>query len=75
MRALHSTLMPTGMGVTNPKLSKGGGKLKEARHCTIPKILNKLEKEKSFWSRIENSSGKEKKTTNEKMHQSKFGGA
>ena len=61
MRALHSTLMPTGMGVTNLNLSKGGRKLKVARHCTIPNTLNKLEKEKGFWSIIENSSGKEKK--------------
>ena len=35
--------MPTGMGVTNPKLAKGGKKLKE-KHCTIPKTLNKIEK-------------------------------
>ena len=39
--------MPTGMGVTNPKLVKGGRKLKEAKHCTIPKTLNKM-KRKEF---------------------------
>ena len=55
-----STLMPTGMGVTNRKLVKGDRKLKETKHCIIPKTLNKYEKEKSFWSRIENSSGKGK---------------
>ena len=27
--------MPTGMGAANPKLSKGGRKLKRAKHCTI----------------------------------------
>ena len=36
--------MPTGMGVTNPKLAKGGRNLKKAKHCTIPKTLNKMEK-------------------------------
>ena len=51
--------MSTGMGVTNPKLAKGGIKLKKVKHCTIPKTLNKnnkkeKEKEKSFWSIIEN---------------------
>ena len=26
------TLLPTGMGVTNPKLTKGGRNLKKAKH-------------------------------------------
>ena len=34
--------MPIGMGVTNPKLAKGGRKLKKEKHCTIPKTLNKM---------------------------------
>ena len=38
--------MPTGMEVTNRKLVKGGRKLKEAKHCTISKSLNKYEKKK-----------------------------
>ena len=33
--------MPAGIGVTNPKLVKGGRKLKQTKHCTIPKTLNK----------------------------------
>ena len=32
------------MGVTNPKLSKGGRKLKKEKYCTIPKTLNKMER-------------------------------
>ena len=52
--------------VADPKLVKGGRKL-EAKHCTIPKSLNKYEKENSFWSKIETSSGKEK-AIEEKMH-------
>ena len=40
--------MPTGMRVTNPKLAKSGRKLKEAKHCTIPKTLNKNEKKRAF---------------------------
>ena len=28
--------MSTGVGATNPKLSKGGRKFKKAKHCTIP---------------------------------------
>ena len=39
--------MPTGMGVTNPKLSKGGRKLKKTKHCTIPKTLNINEKKRA----------------------------
>ena len=46
--------MPTGMGVADPNLAKGGRKLKKAKHCAIPKTLNKYEKDKSFYSRIEN---------------------
>ena len=34
-----STLMPTGMGATNPKFSKGGRKPKKTKHCTIPQNL------------------------------------
>ena len=40
--------MLNGMGDTNPKLSKGGRKLKKPKHCTIPKTLCKNGKEKSF---------------------------
>ena len=36
--------MPTGVGVTNPKLAKGGRKLKKAKHCIIPETLNKMER-------------------------------
>ena len=32
-----STLMPTGMGVTNPKFSKSARKPKKTEYCTIPK--------------------------------------
>ena len=55
--------MPTGMRVTNPKLAKGGKKLKKAKHCTIPKTLCRNRKEKSFWDEELNSkseSGKKK---------------
>ena len=34
-----STLMPTSMGVSNPKFSKSGRKPKKTKHCTIPKNL------------------------------------
>ena len=30
--------MPTSMGVVDPKLAKGGRKLKKAKHCTIPNL-------------------------------------
>ena len=40
--------MPTGMKVINPKLAKGDRKLKKAKHCTIPKTLNKNEKKRAF---------------------------
>ena len=36
--------MQNGMGITNPKLAKGGRKLKKTKHCTIPKTLNKMKK-------------------------------
>ena len=32
-----STLIPNGMGATNPKFVKGGKKLKKTKHCTILK--------------------------------------
>ena len=31
-----STLMPTGMGATNPKFAKSVRKPKNTKHCTIP---------------------------------------
>ena len=36
--------MATGMRVTNPKLAKGGRKLKKEKHYTIPKALKRNEK-------------------------------
>ena len=36
--------MPTGIGVTNPKLVKGGKNLKKEKDCTIPKTLNKMKR-------------------------------
>ena len=36
--------MPTGMGVIDPKLVKGGRKLKKTKHCTI---LSNLVRDKS----------------------------
>ena len=30
--------MPTGMGVADPKLDKGGRKLKKTKHCSIPNL-------------------------------------
>ena len=39
--------MPTGMGVTNPKLCKDGRKLKKTKHSTIPKTLNINEKRRA----------------------------
>ena len=48
---------------TNLKPTKGGRKLKKAKHCTIPKTLCKNGKEKSFWYGELNSkseSGKKK---------------
>ena len=50
--------MPTGMGVTNSKLSKGGRKLKKIKHCTIPKTLNINEKKRAFRMRTENGQHK-----------------
>ena len=34
-----STLMPIGMGATDPNFVKGGRKLKKEKHCTILKTL------------------------------------
>ena len=39
--------MPTSMGVTNPKLVKGGRKLNKEKHYTIPKNLNKMKKKRA----------------------------
>ena len=36
------------MGVTNPKLAKSGRKLKKAKHCTIPKTLNKKKRKDAY---------------------------
>ena len=36
------------MGVTNPKLVKDGRKLKKAKHCTIPKTLNKMKRKDAY---------------------------
>ena len=33
--ATPSTLMSTGMGVANPKFSKGGTKLKKTKYCIV----------------------------------------
>ena len=61
--------MSTGMRVTNPKLSKGGRKLKKEKHCTIPKTLHKNGKEKSFKCEELNSKSKsgKKNSTMESM--------
>ena len=40
--------MPTGMGVIDPKFSKGGRKLKKTKHFTIPPNLEKMKSEKTF---------------------------
>ena len=45
--------MPIGMGVINPKLAKGGRKLKKTKHCNIPKTLNINEKKRSSRMRTE----------------------
>ena len=45
--------MPTSMGVTDRKLSKGGRKLKRTKHSTIPKTLNINEKKRASRMRIE----------------------
>ena len=39
--------MPTGMGVIDPKFTKGGRKLKKTKHCTIPPNLEKMKSEKA----------------------------
>ena len=39
--------MPTGMGVIDPKLAKGGRKLKKTKHYTIPPNLEKMKSEKA----------------------------
>ena len=39
--------MPTGMGVIDPKFVKGGRKLKNTKHCTIPPNLEKMKIEKA----------------------------
>ena len=41
-----STLMPTGMGVANPKFSKSDRKPKKIKHCTIPKTFTRKEEQK-----------------------------
>ena len=43
-----STLIPTGMGVANPKFSKSDRKPKKTKHCTIPKTLKREEEQKEF---------------------------
>ena len=48
------------MGVTNPKLSKGGRKLKTTKHCTIPKTWNINEKKIAYGMRTELESGQQK---------------
>ena len=53
--------MPTSMGVANPKLSKGGRKLKKAKHCTISKTLNINEKKRASGMRTE---GRQRKCHN-----------
>ena len=39
--------MPTGMGIIEPKFVKGGRKLKNTKHCTIPPNLEKMRSEKA----------------------------
>ena len=71
-----STLMPTGMRVTNPKLSKGGRKLKMTKHCTISETLNIDENKRAFETRTK--SGKKKMPqwkVCKLLHQNKFWGA
>ena len=51
------------MGVTKPKLAKGGRKLKKAKHCTISKTLKKMKKKELLnrGSIIENRTWEKKK--------------
>ena len=60
--------MPTGMGVIDPKFAKGGRKLENTKHCTIPPTLEKMKSEKA--SRISHLLGmdneKRKRHHNEK---------
>ena len=51
--------MLTGMGVANPKLYKGGRKLKGTKHCTI--LINLEVK----GERIKNTSGEEMNVNHE----------
>ena len=44
--------MPTGMGVIDPKLVKGGRKLKKTKHCTIPSNLVRDKSKKKNASQI-----------------------
>ena len=39
--------MPIGMGVIDPKFTKGGRKLKKTKHCTIPPNLEKMKSGKA----------------------------
>ena len=53
--------MPTGIKVTNPKFATVGRKLKEVKHCTIPKTLNKKkEKKRVYGAELKINSGKGK---------------
>ena len=47
--------MLTGMGAANPNLSKGGRKLKKAKHYTISKTLDGNEKKRDSGMRTESS--------------------
>ena len=37
--------MPTGMGVASPKFSESNRKPKKTKHCTIPNLRRRKEKE------------------------------
>ena len=49
--------MPTGMGVADPKLAKGGRELKKTKHCTI---LNLEQNDKNRASELKRLNLKQK---------------
>ena len=54
--------MPTGMGVVDPKLVKGGRKLKKAEHCTIPKPWTNMKKKRAYGAEVKIVVEKKKKS-------------
>ena len=69
--------MPTGMGVVDPKLVKGGRKLKKAKYYTIPKPRTNMKKKRAYGAELKIVVEKKKPRRRKcrKMHPTKLIGA